>query len=294
MTKSLFAIALVCIWNLVAVAQPSRKHAAPSAECAAAEKHRAQADQLIAEGVFDKALETYQLAFDTCHTPKFRAAMIFNIGLAHKKRAEQPIDEPRPRESLELRRRAVEDRRRALARFRDFLSWMPSGKLADEARAYVFRLEGDIDKQEVLVATETRRIAEEEERQRRMEEARHRMEGAHRRAALRHRRLRVAGIAVAGLGVAVSAVGGYYGWRASSLSNELSRVEDWTPQADAKVAAGERAETRMIVFTAIGGAAVISAGVLYWYGRSARPGRVEQGLTTVSVSSESIAAAWHF
>ncbi len=294
MSRTSIAVVVVCITSTVAAAQPRRQRAASTAACAGAEKQRAQADQFVAEGLFERAIEVYQAAFEACSTTRFRAAMVFNIGLAYKKRAEQPIEASSPREALELRKRAIEDRRQALTRFRDFLSWIPNGKLSNEARSYVFRLEGDITKQEALVAAEARQLAEAEERQRRLDEQQRRLDEARRRAALRRRNLRISSIAVAGFGVAAGGVGAYYGWQAHSLSKELSRVEDWTPQADAKVAAGERAETRMIVFTAIGGAAAATAGILYWYTRKDRARWEAFRPTVVSITSSSLGFAWGF
>jgi len=294
MLRTLIATMLAGVLSTAATAQPRGKQTASTTGCANAEKLRAQADQFVAEGVFDKAIETYQTAFEACSTTKFRAAMIFNIGLAYKKRAEQPIEASQPKEALGLRKHAIEDRRQALTRFRDFLTWIPNGKLSDEARSYVFRLEGDINKQETVVAAESQRIAEEDERQRQREEQQRRVEEARRHAAARRKNLQIVSIAAAGLGVAMAGVGSYYGWQAHTLSNELSHVEDWTPQADAKVAAGARAETRMVVLTVAGGAAAAAAGILYWYTRRDKDRWDAPRSPAVSIGVGSVTVGWSY
>jgi hypothetical protein len=74
----------------------------------------------------------------------------------------------------------------------------------------------------------------------------------------------------------------------------LSHVEDWTPQADAKVAAGEQAETRMIAFTVAGGVAMATAGFLYWFARRNEPQSEVSTPTTVVFTGNGVAITGKF
>lgn len=78
------------------------------------------------------------------------------------------------------------------------------------------------------------------------------------------RSLRIAGLATAGAGLAALGVGVAYGVRAHELGEETA---DWDVFDRDRHAAGRRAETRMMVFTSAGAAALVTGGILYVLGR---------------------------
>ncbi len=283
--------------------EPAGPTAAPEAgsssgpACEEAMRQTTQADEYLAESVFDLAIAQYTEAFGACPDRKFRAAMVFNMGLAYKRRAEaateaaktagaEGTDRGTADQALNDRRAAVDDRKKALDRFRDFLNWMPEGRLSDEARSYVFRLQSDIDAEEAAIDTEAARLADE-----RAAEQRSLAQAQRERA--RRRRWQLASAVVAGVGVGLAGTGAYYGWRAHTLSRELSTLDDWTPAAESDLAAGQRAEGRMIVFTASGGIAVVTAGVLFWYAHRDRGAGEAHALTAV-ITSRGLAVAGRF
>lgn len=254
-------------------AQPRSAPATPvtkisASQCKQAEKLRIQADELLAAGAIDKAIETYENAYALCAAKKLRAALTFNFGLAFKRRAERPIDTSVPEQALAQRRRAIEDRKSALARFRAFLELVPGGKLTLEAQANMAHLDAEIEEQETIATAEERRILDLREQAREAAELDRRRREQYRAEARRGRRLRVGAYTAAGLAGASFGIGTYYGLRARTLAQDLSRVTDWTPTNDAQVSEGERSEMRMILFTSIGGVALGVAGALYWMSRT--------------------------
>ena len=80
--------------------------------------------------------------------------------------------------------------------------------------------------------------------------------------------LRIAGLTTAGVGLVAVGLGIKYGLDASSLSSELSdHTGPWTQDLLDKEAQGKSANTKFIVLTGVGAAAVIGGGVLYMLGR---------------------------
>lgn len=277
-------------------AGPDRPAVDEEAACERAARTAAQADEYLAESVFDQAIAGYVSAFDECKLEKVRAAMVFNLGLAYKRRAEaatvaaiaaaaEAADEESADRALAARGAANEDRKKALGRFRDFLVWAPEGRLSDEARSYVFRLQSDLDDEEAAIAAEAARLEDARDQRRRQAEVA-------RRAHAGRKRLQLASVVVAGVGVGLVGGGTYCGWRAHSLSRELSNVDDWTTGTMADVAAGERAERRMLGLTIGGGVVLATAGTLFWY---ARRGRGEESPPVMAVISDSgVAVAGRF
>lgn len=88
--------------------------------------------------------------------------------------------------------------------------------------------------------------------------------------------LKIAGLAVVSAGLVSVATGLYFGYRASSLSEEVS---DACPGVDcdwavlgSKEAEGRSAETKQYVFAGIGAVAIIGGSVMYWLSsREQRP-----------------------
>ncbi len=292
---------------LAAAAAPTRARAdhgdrpRDAARCVKAQQQATQGDEYLAEGVFDPAIASYVAAFERCADKKFRAAMVFNLGLAYKRRAEATTaaalaastgadasddGDATGEAALTARRAAVEDRRKALEQFRDFLGWTAEGRLSDEARSYVFRLQSDIDAEEAAITAETARLAD-------ARLARHQQAERARRARTRRGRLQVTSAVVAGVGVGLLAAGTYQGWRAHTLSRELSNIDDWTPDAMADVDAGERAERWMIGLTVSGGVALAAACTLFWYARRDHGADESLALTPV-ITTRGIAMAGSF
>lgn len=81
--------------------------------------------------------------------------------------------------------------------------------------------------------------------------------------------LKIAGLAVVGVGAVSVATGLYFGYRASSLGEEVSDACpgtncDWGVLGS-KEAEGRSAERKQYVFAGIGAAAIIGGGVMYWW-----------------------------
>lgn len=94
--------------------------------------------------------------------------------------------------------------------------------------------------------------------------------------------LKIAGLAVVGAGVVSVVTGLYFGYRASSLAEEVS---DACPGAEcdwavlgSKEAEGRSAETKQYVFAGIGAVAIIGGGVMYWLGSR------EQGSAPIAIA----------
>jgi hypothetical protein len=77
------------------------------------------------------------------------------------------------------------------------------------------------------------------------------------------RPLRIAGLATAGAGVAALAAGAVFGLQARSKGDSVSTANRFDPNADS---AGRRAQTLQYVFYGIGGAAVATGAVLFYFG----------------------------
>ncbi len=263
----------------------------PPSRCQDVKQRRAQADELLRAGANDDAIAAYDNLLQDCGGRRWlRVALSFNLALAHKNRAERPIDAADPAESVRLRMLAIEDRRRAVALLREFLAGGPLGAAA-EARAYIARLDADILEQSLLVTKERDHMAREIEYAQRREQ---KIAAARQRAASRRWRMRAGGLAAGAFSVTAFGVAAYYGRQAQSVADELSHVRDWTPEADAMVADGQRAESRMILFTTIGGASVAAAGLLYWLAwRDAEHWEALDRMD-LTVTSNSVAASWSF
>lgn len=90
------------------------------------------------------------------------------------------------------------------------------------------------------------------------------------------RTLQIAGLSTAGAGVIAVALGIKFGLDASRLNDELEEEgqrlatndEPWSQELFDKEDEGKSAETKMIVFTAIGAAAIATGGVLSYLGWS--------------------------
>ena len=78
---------------------------------------------------------------------------------------------------------------------------------------------------------------------------------------------RLGGIASAGVGALSIAVGIKYGLDARRISNELSdHTGPWTEELLAEQADGKSANRKFIIFSAVGGVAIVGGAVLYYLG----------------------------
>jgi hypothetical protein len=83
----------------------------------------------------------------------------------------------------------------------------------------------------------------------------------------------IAGVATAAFGLVSLGVGVYYGYEARSISNQITNHpagEVWPDNIGELEARGERYESRQNKFLLVGGAALVTAGVLYFTGRADR------------------------
>jgi len=209
---------------------------------------------------YEHAIVEYEAAYQLSSEP----ALIFNIALCHD-RAERPMQ--------------------ALAAFQRYLELAPGGEVADEARADVARLTPIVD------AILARRAAEAAERagQARQAEAERAADAAARASqerarseATRHamaqrsaeleRRAKLerwGGLALGAAGAVAIGVGVKFGLDARAAADAITDHRGpWTDDALAREADGRAAQTRMLVFTSLGGAAAIGGSVLYLIGRS--------------------------
>jgi hypothetical protein len=74
--------------------------------------------------------------------------------------------------------------------------------------------------------------------------------------------LRMAAVITGGAGLAALATGGYFSYRAHSLENQVTNAPQFSASDDSS---GETAHTLQFVMYGIGGAALVTAGVLYYF-----------------------------
>jgi len=247
------AIALSAVVAGTAAAQPA---AGSRARAAARFK---QGQEFFKAGDYDHAIAEYEGAYQLSREP----VLIFNLGLCHD-RAQRPAQ--------------------ALAAFQRYLELAPSGDVADEAREYVARLTPIVEAiraREAAAAAEAAEQARRGEAERAARAADQARRAAERSATERSARERSAaelegrsrlerwsGIAGGALGVISLAVGAKYGLDARSAAAAITDHRGpWTDRELARDAEGQSAATRMIVFTSVGGAALLGGGILYLLGR---------------------------
>src|SRR5262245_32121862 len=159
----------------------------------------------------------------------------------------------------------------ALTYYEKYLELDPNGRGAVSARASADQLRRAIaareDAAKRMADQEARRKAEED---RRAADEAARLKAAQAAQAARTpppgssgRNLRLAGIAVGGTGAVALGVGVFFGLRAQSISDEVSKASAYDSARDNE---GKAANRNMIIFTGLGGASVIIGGVLYYMG----------------------------
>ena len=168
--------------------------------------------------------------------------------------------------------RLAGDEKNALVYYTKYLELAPSGQGATASRLAADQLRRSIAAKEDAA----RRAAEDEARRSADEQAKaHQAPAAGIQASAADpsppsaagRSLRLAGLATAGAGVVGLGIGIVFGLKARSISNEASGWTTFDPQRDDQGKADER---KMVVLTSIGGAAIVTGGVLYYLGHRAR------------------------
>ena len=242
------ALALGAVAVAPAAAQPGKPSKADIAE---AKKRFQAAEAARAKGDWDTAATEYLAAYAKFPDPEF----YFNVGEVYRRKG---------------------DDEKALEYFQKYLALDSTGRGAPAARTAVA---------ELTKAIEARKAAEAEQKRKLDAE----LEAA---AATRGppnappppppqdvveapprpgRGLRIAGIATGGAGLAGVGLGVYFGLRARKIDREAS---DWVVFDPDRYAQGERAARNMIIAVSVGGAAIVTGGVLYYLGY--RRGRVEE------------------
>jgi hypothetical protein len=79
--------------------------------------------------------------------------------------------------------------------------------------------------------------------------------------------LRVVGIATVGAGVVAAGLGTWFALEVNRLENDIENTPMWSAGYNQKTADGDRAETRMIVAFAAGGALLVGGALTYWLAR---------------------------
>lgn len=94
---------------------------------------------------------------------------------------------------------------------------------------------------------------------------------------------RVAGVVIAAAGVGALGWSGVEAYRARAAASDLEGLEPGTPWSDEQQQRwdqGERSDERALILGVVGGAALVTGGVVYWLGH--RKGRRGAGALTVS------------
>jgi hypothetical protein len=144
----------------------------------------------------------------------------------------------------------------AMSYFCHYLSTAPKGPQAAYATAQVIQLRTELGQKGVVCdAPKPTRVDFRPKAQKKMSKR------------------EIAGVATAAFGVISVGVGVYYGFEARSISNQISnhaQSEAWPADIQSLEARGERYESRQNQLLLVGGAALVTAGVLYFTGRADR------------------------
>jgi tetratricopeptide (TPR) repeat protein len=255
MRRAILTLLALLLTTTVAAAQNKPK---PSKQdIAEAKKHFKAAEEAKRKGEWDKAADEYLAAYARFPDPEF----YFNVGEVYRNKG---------------------DDEKALQYYVKYLEMDANGRGSSAARTAVA---------EINRALEARKAAEEEARKKAYEDARKKAEEEQRRKAEEEARrqppgdddddddddvvmttgrpgrgLRIGGIVSGGIGVAALGAGVFFGLRARSISNEAA---DWDVFDPDRFAQGEAAERNMIICVGIGGAALVTGGVLYFMGHRA-------------------------
>jgi len=228
------------------VAAPVRGHAGPD-DGEPSSEDKAEARRLTEEGIAAQDDGDYTAAierFEAAYRRVPHPVLLFNLGQAH---------------------RLAGNLAQALRYYQRYLEVDPDGEKADLAREHAAAIRAENAEINVAMAPAEPLAGDEPV------------------VARSHpgRSLRWAGTTTLVVGVAAIGVGIWYGYRAQSISDDLSGYdgEAWRDYVLAQQAEGKRAEASMIVFTTAGTAALVTGGLLWWAGH-----RRDERATTATVS----------
>jgi tetratricopeptide (TPR) repeat protein len=212
-------------------------------------------------GRYDEALAEYQAAYEAAPDPGF----LFMIGQAYRMKGDKP---------------------RALATYQKYLAAQPASGPIGEAQHHVSELAAKIELEQALEEerrrTEAERARADAERKRADEAVRKGPQPPFvpgkpvrddaERASGAGQGLRVAGLVTGGVGLVALGGAVYFGLRVMAISAELSQPQPvWDERLDRLAREeGPEAERNLIIFSVVGGAAVIGGVVLYGLGVMAR------------------------
>jgi tetratricopeptide (TPR) repeat protein len=263
-----------------AIAQPQ----APDTRAKAA-SHFKEGQLYFKNGDYDRAIKEYREAYELSKEP----LLLFNIALC------------------EDRAKRYE---RALDMFKQYLDLAPAGEVADEARENVTRLvpivediqrkradaaaaaaEADAAKHQEAAQREEARRREAATQQVRQRELR---EVELDRRARRARYERWGGLGAGAVGVASVGVAIAYGLKARSDGDAISdhTTGGWTDDLLAREDAGKSANTKMIVFSVVGGVCIVGGGALYMLGRRTASRVEHERLQLRAAPTSGGATAW--
>ncbi len=156
----------------------------------------------------------------------------------------------------------------ALERYQRYLNLDKEGRGAGDARAHIASLKIELEaleKKEAQekLAADQRRVDEKRVQEERLAAARASGESV---SAYDpgDRRLRIAGIASASFGIVALALGGKFGLDAKELEDSVASNGVWKQQ---EFDDGEAAERNAFIFFGLGSAALVTGGILYFFGR---------------------------
>lgn len=224
-----------CADAQTAQAPEARKSPPTKKELDEARGHFKAAEGAKARGDYQTAAVEYLAAYERFAEPEF----FFDVAEVYRLAGDEP---------------------NALTYYDKYLELDPNGRGATSARSSADQLRRSIaakqDADRRKVDDERKRIADEQARR---TAARRVVEGP----TAPGRSLRIAGIATGGPGVVALGIGVVFGFKARSISNEISNASNYDPQ---RYKDGKAAERNLFIFTGIGGAAVIAGGIFYYLG----------------------------
>lgn len=189
---------------------------------------------------YDQAIREYLLA----HELQPSAGLLFNIAQAYLLSG---------------------DREKALEYYRAYLREEPEGEVSDLARKRIETIEGELAAEAIEEPPIPEPPAEDA-----APEATRPSPRADGDAGSPGRGLRLSGLAVAGVGVVGLGLGVKFGLDARDVQDRLESQPDGTPwDFDELYAEGEAASRNMWISYAVGGAALIAGGTLYFLGHRA-------------------------
>jgi tetratricopeptide (TPR) repeat protein len=231
-----------------AIAQPAKKPT--PAQLDEARAHFKAAETAKAKGDYKTAAVEYLAAYERFEDPEF----FFDVAEVYK---------------------LAGDEQNALNYYQKYIELDPTGRGAAQARAAADELRRAIaakeDAAKHAAEAEAKRKADEEAKRKAAEgqvkPAEPPVDESPEQPASGGRTLRIAGIATGVAGAAAIGVGVAFGLKARSISDEAT---SWDTFDQARYDEGKAANRNMIIFTAAGGAALVTGGVLYYLGYRAR------------------------